>query len=157
MARSATCTSRRASPSNRAFPGTLVQKNGDLVRLAPGPAKIIERVQSGRLMLDGDVILPADGETINERRKLALNGQISVAVIFTGKRFTQVAVSYRGVPVEDERDNFIDEMRKAAEEAALAPTKDRDRQREAIRLSVRRVATDWTGKKPIVDVLLVDI
>ena len=26
------------------------------------------------LILDGDVILPADGETINERRKLALNG-----------------------------------------------------------------------------------
>ena len=28
---------------------------------------------------------------------------------------------------------------------------------EAIRLGVRRIATDWTGKKPVVDVMLVDI
>ncbi len=29
--------------------------------------------------------------------------------------------------------------------------------REAIRLGVRRIATDWTGKKPVVDVMLVDL
>src|SRR3546814_7184954 len=51
-------------------PAALVQQNGDLCRLAPGPAKIVERVRSGRLVLDGDVILPADGETVVERRKL---------------------------------------------------------------------------------------
>ncbi len=141
----------------KGVPKALIQENGDLVRLAPGKAKIVERVRAGRLILDGDVILPADGETINERRKLALYGQISVVVIFSAKRFVDSAVSYRGVPVEDERDAFVDEMREAAEQAALAPAKDRDRQREAIRLGVRRIATDWTGKKPIVDVLIVDI
>lgn len=138
-------------------PDALIQENGDLVRLAPGPAKIVERVRSGRLILDGDVILPADGETLNERRKLALNGQISVAVVFSGDRFADSAIHYRGVPVEDDRDGFLEEMNEAAEQAATAPAKDRDRLREAIRLGVRRVATDWTGKKPIVDVLIVDI
>jgi ribonuclease J len=135
----------------------LIQENGDLVRLAPGPAKIIERVRSGRLILDGDVILPADGATIVERRKLALNGQISVVAIFRDKRFVESAVSYRGVPVEDEREAFVDEMREAAEQAATGPARDQEKLREAIRLGVRRVATDWTGKKPIVDVMLVDI
>lgn len=138
-------------------PGMLVQENGDLCRLSPGPVKIIERVRAGRLILDGDVIMPADGETINERRKIALHGHITVVAIFTGKRFTESAVSYRGVPVEDERDAFIDEMREAAEQAATGPAKDREKLREAVRLAVRRVATDWTGKKPIVDVMLVDI
>ena len=28
--------------------------------------------------------------------------------------------------------------------------------REDVRLSVRKVATKWTGKKPIVDVLLIE-
>jgi ribonuclease J len=141
----------------RGVPGMLVQENGDLCRLAPGPAKIVERVRSGRLILDGDVILPADGETINERRKLALNGQISVATIFSEGRFVESAVSYRGVPVEDDREAFVDEMREAAEMAAVAPAKDREKLREAIRLGVRRIATDWTGKKPVVDVMLIDI
>src|SRR3546814_7705617 len=52
----------------KGVPDALVQENGDLVRLAPGVPKIVERVRSGRLILDGDVILPAEGETINERR-----------------------------------------------------------------------------------------
>ena len=34
----------------RGVPDTLVQENGDLVRLAPGPARIVERVRSGRLI-----------------------------------------------------------------------------------------------------------
>ena len=138
-------------------PDALVQENGDLVRLAPGPAQIIERVRAGRLILDGDVILPADGETMGERRKLALHGHITVAVVFTGANFSDAAVSYRGVPVEDEREAFIDEMREAAEQAAVVPARDEEKLREAIRLGARRVATDWTGKKPVVDVMLVRI
>src|SRR3546814_15437573 len=77
----------------KGVPDALVQENGDLVRLAPGVPKIVERVRSGRLILDGDVILPAEGETINERRKLALHGHITVAVIFSGKRFVDSAIS----------------------------------------------------------------
>lgn len=141
----------------RGVPDALVQENGDLVRLAPGPARIVERVRAGRLILDGDVILPADGETINERRKLAINGQISVAVVFNDGRFADSRIHYRGVPVEDERDAFLDEMNDAAEQAATGPARSPDALREAIRLGVRRVATDWTGKKPIVDVLVVDL
>lgn len=137
--------------------GALVQENGDLVRLAPGPARIVERVRAGRLILDGDVILPADGETINERRKLSLHGQISVAVVLSGGQFVESAVQYRGVPVEDEREDFLAEMNEAAQQVATGPARDRDALKEAIRLGVRRVATDWTGKKPITDVLIVDI
>src|SRR3546814_16967612 len=64
----------------KGVPDALVQENGDLVRLAPGVPKIVERVRSGRLILDGDVILPAEGETINERRKLAMHGHITVEI-----------------------------------------------------------------------------
>ena len=138
-------------------PDALVQENGDLVRLSPGPARIVERVRSGRLVLDGDVILPADGETIGERRKLALNGQMSVAVVLSGGRFVDSAIQYRGVPVEDDRDTFLGELNEAAEQVATGPARDRDALKEAIRLGVRRVVTDWTGKKPIVDVLIIDI
>ncbi len=141
----------------RGVPDMLVQENGDLVRLAPGPARIVDRVRSGRLILDGDVILPADGETINERRKLALYGQISVAVVLSDGKFEGSAIQYRGVPVEDDRESFLEEMNEAAEQAAKGPARDREALKEAIRLGVRRVATDWTGKKPITDVLIVDV
>src|SRR5207248_9517899 len=56
----------------------VVQKNGDVIRLAPGEPKKVDEVRVGRLVLDGDVILPADGATVNERRRIGYGGPITV-------------------------------------------------------------------------------
>lgn len=138
-------------------PNTLVQTNGDLIRLAPGKPKRVARVRSGRLALDGNVLLPADGETISDRRRLALYGTIAVAVSLVKGKARDADVRYRGVPVEDDRDDFIGEMASAALDAANGGSPDREKLREAIRLAVRRVANQWTGKKPMVDVLLLGV
>src|SRR5688500_20276513 len=61
-------------------PKAIVQENGDLVRLAPDGPRKIDEVRVGRLVLDGDVILPADGFTIGGRRRIAVNGLIAVAL-----------------------------------------------------------------------------
>ncbi len=139
-------------------PQAIVQSDGDIVRLLPGAAKKIGNAPVGRLVLDGDVILPSDGSTINERRKLALNGQISVAfAVRDGRLVGQPQVRLQGVPVEDERDAFIDDAVDAAAQAARGGARrGKDRLREDVRLAVRKVATRWTGKKPIVDVLMID-
>ena len=137
---------------------SVVQTNGDVMRLLPGPAKKIGTAPIGRLVLDGDVILPSDGSTINERRKLALNGQISVAVAVArdGRLVGTPQVRLQGVPVEDERTAFIDDAVDAAAQAMKGGRRAKDRLREDVRLAVRRVATRWTGKKPIVDVLMIE-
>ena len=139
-------------------PHALVQADGDLVRLLPGPAKKIGHAPVGRLVLDGDVILPSDGSTINERRRLALNGQISVAVALGkgGRAIGRPQVRVQGVPVEDEREAFVAEACEAAAKAIDGNKRGADRLREDVRLAVRRVATRWTGKKPIVDVLVIE-
>jgi ribonuclease J len=140
------------------IPRALVQTNGDIVRLAPGDPVKIGHAQHGRLVLDGDVILPGDGGTINERRKLAVNGQISVAVAIDkgGRMLGQPQVRLQGVPVEEDRDPFIAEVTESLVQATRQGGRDRAKLREALRLSVRKVATRWTGKKPIVDVLLIE-
>jgi ribonuclease J len=134
------------------IPHTVVQKNGQLVRLAPGEATVISEVQSGRLILDGDMIVSADGGVINERRRLSQTGHVVVAV--SGRH---ARINARGLPIEpDDMDRFVNETTAAAESAASSREANVDRRREAIRLAVRRCATDWTGKKPLVDVLLFD-
>lgn len=134
-----------------------VQSNGDLLRLAPGAPEIIGKQDTGRLVLDGDVILPADGATINERRKLGLHGQISVAVAIDrkGKMIGKPTLRTQGVPVEEDKAAFLAEASNDA--AAVIPkgSLEDDAVRERVRLAVRRTATRWTGKKPIVDVLLI--
>lgn len=141
-------------------PQAVVQKNGDLIRLAPGKPKKLTEIAAGRLVLDGDVILPADGTTIAERRRLSLYGQISVAVAIdsSGKLKGAPQVRVQGVPVEEDRDRFIEQAAQAAAEAVREERgKSEERLREALRLGVRRCATRFTGKKPVVDVLIVRV
>lgn len=140
------------------IPRALVQSNGDIVRLAPkGPVKI-GNATVGRLVLDGDVILPADGTTLNERRKLAINGQISVAVAIgkDGRMLGQPQVRVQGVPVEEDRAAFVADAVQAVADTVRGGKRDIDKMREQVRLAVRKVSTRWTGKKPIVDVLLIE-
>ncbi|MDB5691453.1 MAG: ribonuclease [Alphaproteobacteria bacterium] len=138
-------------------PRGILQKNGDLVRLAPdGPVKLGEE-KVGRLILDGDVILHADGSTMNERRRIAQYGVISVALALDDRDRLRgdVEIGLEGIPVEEDREAFLEEARQAAADAAAKGAASRDKLREAIRLAVRRCATEWTGKKPVVDVLVV--
>jgi len=143
----------------RGVPRGIVQKNGDLIRLAPdGPVKLGEE-RVGRLILDGDVILPADGPTMNERRKLAAFGIVSVALALgKGDRLVGgVEIGIQGIPVEEDREPFLEEACAAAAAAARRNAGNEAKLREDVRLAVRRCASEWTGKKPIVDVLVLRV
>ncbi|MEZ0495588.1 ribonuclease J [Sphingomonas sp. IW22] len=138
-------------------PQSIRHKDGDVLRLAPGEPKRIGFATVGRLVVDGDVILPSDGATIAERRRIANYGQMSVAVALNrdGRLIGEPQVRIQGVPVEEEREPFLDEVADAVVQTLRKGERDPDRRREAIRLAARRVATRWTGKKPVVDVLVI--
>ena len=139
------------------IPHAIVQKNGDVIRLAPGEPKKVDEVRVGQLVLDGDVILPADGATVNERRKMGYGGLITVAlpVSADGRLAGTPMIRPFGVPVEEDRDDFIADATDAAMKA-YKPGEE-DQVREAVRLAVRRCATLWTGKKPLVEVMLLQL
>ena len=139
-------------------PQAVVQKNGDVIRLAPGEAKKVDEVRVGQLVLDGDVILPANGSTINERRRIGYGGLITVALPVgeDGTLAGDPVVRPFGIPVEEDRDDFIADAVGAAAHA-FTPRGDEDRVREAVRLAVRRCATLWTGKKPLGEVMLLQV
>lgn len=144
---------------SQGVPRGIVQANGDLIRLAPdGPMKIGNE-RAGRLILDGDVILPADGATMNERRKISMNGLIAVTIALdqAGRLRGEPAIALQGVPVEEDKEDFIEEACQAAAEAVDGGKRDEAALREAIRLGVRRTATNWTGKKPVVEVSVIRI
>jgi ribonuclease J len=141
------------------IPEVLVQSNGDVVRLAPGAPQIVGQERTGRLVLDGDVILPADGATMNERRRIMNHGYIAVAVALhaSGRLAAEPAFCLQGVPVEEDREAFVREAGEAVSGVLRKPASDQEALREALRLGVRRVATDLTGKKPVVEVILLQV
>jgi len=135
------------------IPNAVFQKNGDLVRLAPGHPGKFGEVRAGRLLLDGDIISPADGEAMIMRRRIAFNGALFVAADRRGN----VRIGSMGLPLDEDYDAFVAE---ACRDVAAALNKarkgDSDTRTEAARLAARRAATRWSGKKPQVQVLLLE-
>nr|WP_298896516.1 ribonuclease J [uncultured Altererythrobacter sp.] len=132
----------------------IVQKNGDIVRLAPGyPGKVSE-VRAGRLVLDGDIIAPADGDAITMRRRIAREGVLFV-VLDQQRNPTIEAV---GLPLEEDLDDFVAEAVSDVKEALKRlrghAARDPGAVYEAARLAARRAAQRWSGKKPQVRVMM---
>ncbi|MFZ4688752.1 MAG: ribonuclease J [Polymorphobacter sp.] len=138
----------------------MVPINGSAIRLAPNGPKLLSHEKAGRLVLDGDVILPADGATIVERRRLLASGHMGVTVVIDrdGKLAAPPAVTAQGVPVEEDKADFLGQCADAAAAAASkGDRKNAEKYQEAIRVAVRRVAREWTGKKPVTDVQVVQL
>ena len=138
-------------------PKTIVQKNGQAIRLAPDGPELVSHEAVGRLVLDGDVILPANGSTLLARRRIMVNGYLGVTVALRDRHLIgKPAITVQGIPVEEERDAFVAEVEEKVSEAVKATTYSGDMP-EAVRLAARRTATSWTGKKPVVDVSFIEI
>lgn len=138
------------------IPHNVFQANGDIVRLAPGTPGRVAQVHSGRLVLDGDIIVPADGESIVMRRRMAHNGLVIVVLDSRGNP----QVEGIGLPLDEDYAAFVDEAQSDIVDA-LRKLRGKDAgSREAIieaaRLAARRAATRWSGKKPQVKVMLAE-
>ncbi|MFN2100596.1 ribonuclease J [Altererythrobacter sp. MF3-039] len=140
--------------SSHGIPEAVVQKNGDIVRLAPGRPERLAQVEAGRLVLDGDLIVPADGEAVTMRRRLSRDGMMVVALDHKLKP----TIETMGLPLDEDHDEFIAEA-KADILTALSKLRGPARKsvpdiKEAARLAARRAAQRWSGKKPQVRVML---
>ena len=84
-------------------PQVLVCRNGDLVRLAPGPAEIIEELPSGRLYKDGSLLISAESRSVAGRRRLSFAGIVTVALALSekGELVADPEVELIGVPETD--------------------------------------------------------
>jgi ribonuclease J len=134
------------------IPSAVVQQNGEIVRLAPGKPSKLAEVRAGRLVLDGDIIVPADGEAIAMRRRLAREGIVVVVVDETGT----AQVHGYGLPLDEDYDAFVAEAEADIAKALgrLRGARDREAVMEAARLAARRAAQRWSGKKPQTKVIM---
>ena len=138
--------------------------NGDMIRLVPGPAAKIDEVRSGRVVRDGQVILDADNEALKERRRLAFAGLVCVAFGMeeNGDIGGDIEVELAGVPETGIDDaDIADLVLDAVEETVLSMPPKRRRRVEDVRESVRRavrrqVEIHW-GKKPRVQVFIIEL
>ena len=147
------------------IPQTVTPRNGDMVRLAPGRAQVIDQVPAGRLYVDGNVIVPANAEPLRERRHAAYNGilAVSVALDVKGRIVSGPQVRGIGLPGDDDYslDDALDDMADEAE-GALKKLKGEERDDdEAIEAAIKRVLKKasqrvW-DRRPIVEVTVLRV
>jgi len=138
---------------------TVVTKNGEVVKLAPGPASVIGEVATGRLAADANTLLDAKGETLKNRQRMVFNGAALATLVMdrAGKLLAPPQVSVEGVPSEDSGEALAARVAQALDELSARDRRDDDKVREAARLAIRRSLRDWHGKKPVTQVHLVRI
>jgi len=134
---------------------TLMAENGDLIRLCPGPVQIVDEVPSGRLHVDGKLIVPSIEGPARHRRKLSFVGIVVASLVIDRKLglFTDIGIVADGLPA-----GLGEKLQDVAEEAFESmprPRRQNDETvSETIRTAIRRAADAEWGKKPICRVLL---
>jgi ribonuclease J len=144
-------------------PQTVVIRNGEVVKLAPGPAAVIGEVPTGRLVVDGKRLLPAASEALSSRRRMNFNGAALATLVVDaeGRLRAPPQVTVQGLGGEAEDASLTAELGQRIEQALARLDADERRDdaalREAARLAIRRSLRAWHGKKPVTEVHLVRI
>ncbi len=137
----------------------LAPRNGDMVRLAPGRAAIIDEVPAGRLYVDGGMVTPENGEALRERRHAAFNGVLTVAVALDGRSRLVSGPQVRALGLPGDADYDLEEaLDDLASEAETALKRlsghDRDDDQtveQALSRALKKAAFRIWERRPVVE------
>jgi ribonuclease J len=146
-------------------PQTVSPRNGDMVRLAPGRAEIIDEVPAGRIYVDAGVMTPENGDALRERRHAAFNGMLTVAVVLDrkGKIASGPQVRALGLPADADypMDEVLDDLAEEAEKALGRLSGDDRELDETVEATMSRAVKKagyriW-GRRPVVETTVLRI
>jgi ribonuclease J len=144
-------------------PHVLRAFDGDLIGLGPQGAARVGRVEIGRRYKDGDILLPAGDDCVNERKRLSVAGIVSIALALTekGDFVGDPDVMISGLPKVTRDGADFDALIDAAifetfESLPRAKRRDSDFVAGAVERAVRNSINSAWGKRPTVHVLIVE-
>ncbi len=136
-------------------------EDGDVLGLAPGHPEVIDSAPVGRLVLDGNRIVPLEGGVLAARRRMLFNGVVlgSIAVDAQGRVVGKAKVSAPGLlePDDPETARITTEFGRALAELPPGLRSDDAALADAARAALRRALGRRLQKRPMVDVHLIRV
>ena len=139
---------------------TMIVRNGDIVRLAPGEGAVIDEAPTGQLYRDGRLLVGSTEGPVRDRRKLAQVGIAVVSMVFDtrGQIAADPDVVLDGIPETDaDGQDMLDLVLDAVDGVlrSLPPKRrmDQERLEDMVRKAVRGTIDNAWGKRPIVKVM----
>lgn len=133
---------------------SLVVPNGAMADLSGKQPKIVEHIESGRIYLDGNVLIGAMDGVVRDRIRMALNGHVVVGIIIDedDEPLGGAWVETHGMP-DPEGEHSLADLIEEAVEYQLSRASDKtimsdEALEELIQRAVRKVSKDVIGKKP---------
>ena len=138
-----------------------IATNGMMIDLGGNAPEVAEYIETGRLYLDGSVIIPALGGVVRDRIRMALNGHVMVTLLLDendeplGEAWAELmglpGIGKTGQALSDTIETELNDFLSRIEDRVR---RDDDKLDEAIRRIVRQVSMEEIGKKPEVTVVV---
>jgi ribonuclease J len=136
--------------------------NGEIIRLAPGEPQVVDKVTSGRVYLDGKVLIDNDSPVLKERRNMAANGYMEITVLISknGQIKNNPIITLKGIPFIEEDASEIeydleDVVMDTCKSFNLNNSKQEKNLIDTLKGNCRKIINDKSGKKPFVNINLV--
>ena len=136
--------------------------NGEIIRLAPGEPQVVDKVTSGRVYLDGKVLIDNDSPVLKERRNMAANGYMEITVLISknGQIKNNPIITLKGIPFIEEDASEIeydleDVVMDTCKSFNLNNSKQEKNLIDTLKGNCRKLINDKSGKKPFVNINLV--
>ena len=139
----------------------ILLEDGDVLRLAPGRAEVVDSAPVGRLVLDGDRVVPFEGPVLAARRRMMFNGVVlgSVALDSAGRIVGDPRVSAPGLfePDDPEAKRVVAAFAQGLAGLPAGLKQDDAALNDAARAALRRALGKRLQKRPMVDVHLLRV
>ena len=145
-------------------PQPMLIENGDMIRIAPGEPKIIDKVHSGKLYVDGNRVIDDQSRFLKDRKNIAHNGLMDVTLIISkkGNLDRNPIINIRGLPLnDDELDECFyemeDEILKTSKGYSLNNKKHEKNFIDALKSNLKKIIYSKTRKRPYTNIILIRV
>jgi ribonuclease J len=139
----------------------ILMEDGDILSLAPGRPEVVDSAPVGRLVIDGNRLVPLQGNVMGARRRMLFNGVAiaSLAVDEAGRVRGTPRLSAPGLldPDDPETARITAEFAGALADLPLGLRRDDASLAEAARAALRKALGRRLQKRPMVDVHLLRV
>ena len=145
-------------------PQPMLIENGDMIRIAPGEPKIIDKVHNGKLYVDGNRVIDDQSRFLKDRKNIAHNGLMDVTLIISkkGNLDRNPIINIRGLPFNDEELDecfyeMEDEILKTSKAYSLNNKKHEKNLIDALKSNLKKIIYSKTRKRPYTNITLIRV
>ena len=142
-------------------PFTKILENGKCLKIAPGEPKVVEKFETGKLIVEGKSLYDSESSFIKERRKYSFEGLALISLIINKSDNSinkNIIITFKGLPDIDE-DKIINDFKINFLENFIRLNNDQKSSdqivSDLIKSSLRKIMKNSFQKKPEIEVHLI--